>query len=129
MNSKLIIATTLIALAGAGSAFAQEGTQEFTATKNLSTKSRAEVKAELQSSQRRASDAAAFYGYGEASAAPVAASTITRTQVQAETREAQRLGLIQSDEASVRIATPAQAEAIRLAGQRAIQTPVAGTAR
>ena len=122
MNSKIIIATTLIALAGAGSAFAQEGTQDFPAAQNLSSKSRAEVKAELAAAQR----AGTVVSYGEASPAPVSASALTRVQVVAELREAQRLGLVgASNEGDVRIATPAERQAIRSAGLRAIDTSVA----
>ena len=124
MQNKLVFATALIALAGAGSAFAQEGTQEFTNIQSLSTKSRAEVKAELFAAQR-----AGEVFYGEASPAPVAASTLTRTQVQAEAREAQRLGLTPFGEEQARAATPADLESIRIAGQRAIDTPLARNAR
>ena len=126
MNSKLVIATTLIALAGVGSAFAQEGTQDFSATQALSSKSRAEVKSELAAAQR-AGDVT-VYGYTEASPAPVAASTVTRAQVQAEAREALRLGLIPVSEAT-RTATAADLESIRLAGLRAVNTAVAGAPR
>lgn len=126
MNSKLVIATTLIALAGAGSAFAQEGTQEFRATQTLSSQSRADVKAELAAAQRAGT--VTVYGYSEASPAPVAASTLTRTQVQAEAREALRLGLAPQTEAT-RTATAADLDAIRVAGQRAVQTAVAQAAR
>jgi hypothetical protein len=62
---------------------------------------------------------------GEASAAPKAASTLSRAQVQAETREALRLGVIGSDEGSVRVASPAQAEQIRAAGLRVLDGNVA----
>ena len=124
MQAKLVIVTTLIALAGASSAFAQEGTQEFTDTQALSTKSRAEVKAELLAAQR-----AGEVFYGEASPAPIAASTVTRTQVQAEAREAQRLGLIPFGEEGARVATSAELESIRVAGQRAVDTPMARNTR
>jgi hypothetical protein len=124
MNTKIAVLTALVALAGAASAFAQEGTQEFTDTQALSTKSRAEVRAELLAAQRNGEILS-----GEASPAPMAASTLTRTQVQAEAREAQRLGVIPSGEAQTKVATEADLEAIRLAGQRAIQTPVAATSR
>jgi hypothetical protein len=124
MQTKIVIAIALIALAGAGSAFAQEGTQEFTNIQSLSTKSRAEVKAELFAAQR-----AGEVFYGEASPGPVARSTLTRTQVQAEAREAQRLGLTPFGEEQARAATPADLESIRIAGQRAIDTPMARNAR
>ena len=124
MQSKLVIVTALIALAGAGSAFAQEGTQEFTNIQSLSTKSRAEVKAELLAAQR-----AGEVFYGEASPAPIARSTLTRTQVQAEARAAEKLGVLPFGEEQARAATPADLESIRVAGQRALETPVAGNAR
>ncbi len=126
MNSKIIIATTLIALVGAGSAFAQEGTQDFPAAQFLSTKNRADVKAELAAAQRNGT----IVSYGEASPAPVPASTMTRTQVVAELREAQRLGLAGvSNEGDFRIATPTEQESIRAAGLRAIDTSVAQRTR
>lgn len=122
MNSKIVIATTLIALAGAGSAFAQEGTQDFPAAQALSSKTRAEVKAELFTAQR----SGAAYTYNEASPTPVPVSTMTRTQVVAELREAQRLGLVgASNEGDIRIATAAEQQAIRSAGLRAIDTSLA----
>jgi Domain of unknown function (DUF4148) len=126
MNSKIIIATTLIALVGAGSAFAQEGTQDFPAAQFLSSQSRADVKAELANAQRNGT----LVTYTEASPTQVPASTLTRTQVVAELREAQRLGLVGvSNEGDFRIATPAQQESIRAAGLRAISTNVAQSPR
>jgi hypothetical protein len=68
-------------------------------------------------------------GHGEASPAPLAASTLTRAQVVAETREAQRLGLPQSNEAGVRIATSAELESARQAGLRAVETTFARSAQ
>lgn len=118
MNAKTLIAATLVvAFAGAGSAFAQEGTQDFPNVQLLSSKSRAEVRAELLAAQR---DGTLQHYNGEASPAPLAASTLTRAQVLAETREAVRLGLAGADETGPRIATPQQAEQIRAAGLRAI---------
>lgn len=46
-------------------------------------------------------------------------SMLTRAQVLAEAAEARRLGLIAHGEQSAPVATPAQLEQIRLAGQRA----------
>ncbi|WP_280152484.1 DUF4148 domain-containing protein [Piscinibacter sp. XHJ-5] len=122
MNRKTLIAaaTTAIALIGASSAFAVEATDDFPATQTLSTKSRAEVRAQLADAQRDG-----VLNYGEASPAPQAASTVTRTQVLAETREARRLGLLGSNEAGAPVATPAQNEAIRQAGLRAVESNVA----
>ena len=118
MNRTSLIAavTTVIALAGAGSAFAIEGTQDFPETQALSTQSRDAVRSELAAAAR-----VGGLVRGEASAAPVPASTQSRTVIAAETREALRLGVAGSNEAEIRIASPAQQEAIRLAGQRAIE--------
>jgi hypothetical protein len=126
MNRKSFIAaaTTAIALIGASSAFAVEGTQDFPATESLSTASRAEVKAELAEAQRDGD-----LSRGEASEAPEASSTVSRVQVQAEALEARRLGLTGSNEAGTPVATAEQAESIRQAGLRAIETPVAQATR
>jgi hypothetical protein len=127
MNSKLAISTTiataLIALAGAGSAFAQEGTQDFPATQTYSTQSRAAVKAELAAAQRAGT--VTVFAYDEASPAPVASSTLMRVQVVAEAREGMRLGLVPFNHEATRAATPADLESIRVAGQRAVATAVA----
>jgi hypothetical protein len=117
MNRTTLIAaaTAFIALAGAGSAFAVEGTQEFT-TQTLSTQSRDDVRSEVAAAAR-----AGTLIRGEASAAPVPSSTQSRAVVVAETREALRLGVVGANEAEIRTATPAQQEAIRLAGLRAVE--------
>ena len=115
MNAKFTVFTAIVALAGAGSAFAAEGTQDFPAG-GISSLPRAEVRAELADALR----AGNVYTI-EASATPVAKSTLTRVQVVAEAREAQRLGLLDGGEVS-KFATPAQAEQIRMAGERALTT-------
>lgn len=128
MNAKTLIAATLVvAFAGAGSAFAQEGTQDFPNAQQLSSKSRAEVRAELLAAQRDGT--LQHDNSGEASPAPIAASTLTRAQVRAEAREAVRLGLVGADETGERIATPEQAALIRAAGLRAISEQTAQVAR
>lgn len=115
MNAKTLIATALVvSFAGTGAAFAQEATQDFPVPQWKSSITRAEVISTLKATP------AAQASYGEASTAPKAASTLSRAQVQAETREALRLGVIGSDEGMVRVATPAQAEQIRAAGLRAL---------
>lgn len=122
MNTRIAIATTLIAFAGAGSAFAQEGTQDFADIAALSTQSRAVVRAELMEAQH----AGHLYTTNEASPTPVPASTLSRTQVLAELREATRLGVVGTEnEGEVRIATPAEQQAIRLAGERAVDAQMA----
>lgn len=120
MNAKTLIATALfVSFAGTGAAFAQEATQDFPVPQWKSSITRAEVIATLKSAP------AAEAGYGEASTAPKAASTLSRAQVQAETREALRLGVVGSDEGTVRVATPAQAEQIRAAGLHTLDSSLA----
>ena len=118
MNRTTLIAaaTAFIALAGAGSAFAVEGTQDFSNIQTLSSQSRDAVRSELAAAVRTGA-----LVRGEASAAPVAASSQSRAVVAAETREALRLGVVGSNEAEIRVATPAQQEPIRLAGVRAVE--------
>jgi hypothetical protein len=116
MKTRTMIVAAFAALAAAG-AFAQEGTQDFQPSSIASTKSRAEVKAELAQAQRQGGLSA---WYNEAATAPQPASTLSRAQVIAETREAARLGLLQHTDAYVPVATPQQLEQIRQAGLRAI---------
>ena len=125
MNAKTLIATALfVSFAGTGAAFAQEGTQDFPVPQLLSSTTRAEVIAELNAAPR--SQPA---GYGEASTAPMAASQLSRAQVVAETREAMRLGLTETTDGSVRVATPAQLEQIRAAGLRTLDNSLAQAAK
>jgi hypothetical protein len=116
MNRKMWMLTTTaaVALFGAASAFAQEATQEFNNAQALSSASRDTVKADLSTAQHNGST-----GFQEASPAPEAATDLTRSQVKAETREAQRLGLLGANEAEVPIATPAEQASILAAGLRA----------
>jgi hypothetical protein len=116
MNAKTLIATALfVSFAGTGAAFAQEGTQDFPVPVLQSSTTRAEVIATLKAAPRI--DVA--YS-GEASAAPKAVSQFSRAQVAAEAREATRLGLTDTSDGNVRVATPAQLEQIRAAGLRAL---------
>lgn len=119
MNSKLVIATALVAFAGAGSVFAQEGTQDFPAAQSLSTMSRADAKAATEAAYRNAPRTTT-------SSTIVAASdpALTRVQVRAEAREAMRLGLAPANEGT-RAATAADLESIRVAGERAVSTALA----
>jgi hypothetical protein len=120
MNRQALIAavTTVIALAGAGSAFAVEATQDD--ARPVSSANRADVR----------NGAHAGLSQGEASVAPTPSSSLTRVQVAAEAREAVRLGLAFSNEAGSPVATPEQQDSIRLAGLRAIGgTAVAGVSR
>ena len=110
MNRPILLAAAIaaVALAGAGSAFAVEATQDFADMHALSGASRADV-------QRAARDLPV--PRDETSLAPQPASTLTRAQVIAETHEALELGLIGSNAGAYRAPTPAQLEAIRTAGQ------------
>ena len=82
------------------------------------SKARAEVKADLKVAQASGQ----LPVFGEIGVVPVAiASTKSRDQVVAETREAARLGLLSSyGELGPKDATPAQEQQIKLAGERAI---------
>jgi hypothetical protein len=126
MNRKILIAAAAVLLVNAGSAFAVEATQDFPDATVLSSKTRAEVKAELL-----AAEAQGPISYDEASPEPVALSTMPRAQVVAEMKEAQVLGLlaISSKEPGVRIATPAEQEAITQAGLHAIGVNLAHSAQ
>jgi len=124
MNAKTLIATALlVSFAGVGSAFAQEATQDFQPSSMLSTHSRAEVRAEFLQAQRAGT--LQTRNYSEASAAPQAASSLTRAQVAAEAREALRLGATDVNEADVRVASPVQQQLIRAAGTRALDRSMA----
>ncbi len=103
----------------AGAAFAEgplEGNEVFNFQ---STLSRAEVQAQVAPAYK-----ADQIARGEASPAQaqatVVASQLTRAQVLAEAAEARRLGLVARGEI-LPVATPEQAEQIRLAGLRAVQ--------
>jgi len=84
-----------------------------------SSKSRAEVKADVQDARAKGE----LPRFGELGAQVVATpSTKSRAQVAAETREAARLGLLSRyGEQEPRVATPEQERLIRLAGERAVQ--------
>jgi hypothetical protein len=115
MSIKSTLAVAALSLVAAASAFAAEGTQDFE-NRTLSSKSRAEVVAELRS--------AGAPNVNTAWPTQAPQSTLTRARVVAETREAQRLGLTDSGEV-LKLATPAQAEAINLAGERAVSETLA----
>lgn len=128
MNAKTLIATALlVSFAGVGSAFAQEATQDFQPGSMLSTQSRAAVQADFLAARRAGT--LETRNYAEASAAPQAASSLTRAQVAAEAREAQRLGAADTNEAEVRVATPVQQQLIRAAGMRALDRSLAQAAQ
>jgi hypothetical protein len=118
MNTTTRIAAAAFALFAASTSFAIEGTQDFPVPAYSAGTSRAAVVAQVK-------NAPAQY-IGEASAAPVAVSTLERARVVAEAREALRLGLIGPSE-SVPAPTAAQIEQIRVAGERAVAQNVAAT--
>jgi uncharacterized protein (DUF2126 family) len=117
-TSKLVLLPIAFALS-AGAAFAEgpiEGNEVFSFQ---STLSRAEVQAQVAPAYK-----ADHVARGEASAtqaqATVVTSNLSRAQVIAEAAEARRLGLVARGEI-LPVATPEQAEQIRLAGLRAVQ--------
>jgi hypothetical protein len=116
MNTTTRIAAAALALFAASGSFAVEGTQDFPVPAYKAGTARAAVVAQVK-------DAAPQY-VGEASAAPVAVSTLERARVVAEAREALRLGLIGPSE-SVPAPTAAQIDQIRVAGERAVAQTVA----
>lgn len=107
-------------LAGfAGTTMAQEGVQDSTWIPKSSSLTRAEVRAEIAAAKVNTQPA------GEASYTVVAKSSpsaLKRIQVQAEGREAMRLGLMSTGEGGARPATPAEEEQIRQAGLRAVES-------
>lgn len=125
MTTKTLIAAAAVAaLFAHGASVAQEATPGVFADA-VSTASRDAVRAEAVAALR-----AGQIAYGEAPRFDVPAVSLkSRDQVRAEAIEARRLGLTGSGEVTAPAATPAQAEAIRQAGLRAVSTPVAATAR
>lgn len=120
MSKLITIATGLVAAIGfTTAAFAQEVTY-WNPQDAQSTKSRAEVRAEAVAALK-----AGQIESGEASRFVIEThGTKSRAQVMAEAVEARRLGVIGHGEVSV-VATPAQAEQVRLAGLRAIDPSLA----
>ena len=113
LKSTLIAAAAAFAAAGA---FAQEATPD-TWTKIITSADVQTVRAEAVASHK-----AGNISYGEATRHGVTAaqtSPLSRAQVQAEAREAQRLGLLQFGEGPARLASTQELESIKLAGLRA----------
>jgi hypothetical protein len=115
MNFTTRLVVTSLLSTFAGLAMAQDAEQP-SSWMTPSTKSRAEVRAEFDAARR----AGTVYR-DDASTTVAASSSLTRTQVQAEAREAQRLGLIPVNEGGLRMATATEKEQVRLAGQRAAE--------
>jgi len=91
----------------------------------ISSKSRAEVTADVKAA-RGAGELPAF---GEIGVRVVEApSVLRREQVEAETREAARLGLITYGEQAPKVATPEQERLIQMAGMRALEHHMASGA-
>jgi hypothetical protein len=116
MNFTRLITVTVLASLGTA-AMAIEAEQSST-WMTPSVKSRAEVKAETLAAMK---DGSLSRGNESSyTVVPGTGSSVTRAQVQAEAREAMRLGLIPVHEGYTRLATPAENEQIRQAGLRAI---------
>ncbi|HEU0200419.1 MAG TPA: DUF4148 domain-containing protein [Burkholderiaceae bacterium] len=111
-KSKILIVVSTLAASGA--VFAGDRT-DFPVGE--STRSRAEVRAELE--QARAWNMLPFGELGQSVQA--GRSSASRAQVAAEAAEAQRLELIAIGEGNARMATTAEQQRVREAGQRAIQ--------
>ena len=105
------VATALVALVGASTAFAQEATPD--AAPAVSIASRSVVAADAASALR-----AGTLPGGEAGLVADAPFTsfVSRAQVQAEAAAARRLGLLDRGELSAPVASAAQHELIRQAG-------------
>lgn len=103
----------------AGAAFAEGPLQGNEVFNFQSTLSRAEVQAQVAPAYKANQIARGEANPAQAQAT-VVASGLTRAQVLAEAAEARRLGLIAHGEV-LPVATPAQAEQIRLAGLRAVE--------
>lgn len=119
LKNSLVAAAAAFAAAGA---FAQEATPD-TWTKINTSADVQTVRAEAVASHK-----AGNISYGEATRHGVAAAQpgpVSRAQVQAEAREAQRLGLLQFGEGPARVATAQELESIKLAGLRASGAAVA----
>ena len=120
MNTRLIALSALVAASFAAPVMAQEATPDNFATVT-SVASREAVRADAIAALK-----AGLVERGEASIdRHVFVSTKTRVQVAAEAGEALRLGLIGQGEGPAPVATPAQAEMIRMAGLQALSSTMA----
>ena len=112
-------ALALLSLLGSA-AIAQDDLQTSTWA-TPSTLSRVDAKEATDAGFRNAARTTTSY-----TVVAVANPTLSRTQVAAEAREAMRLGLVPVTEANAgRRASPAEAEQIRQAGLRAVNTEIA----
>jgi len=119
MFSKTLLVAASAALFSATGAIAQEATPAPEIEHFKSSKTRAEVVAETVAASQ-----AGLIARNDADVQRIAGMGFqpykSRTQVAAETLEAKRLGLIAYGEMSMPVATPAQLESIRVAGERAL---------
>ncbi len=109
-------------LVAAVTAFAALGALAQEATPDTWTKINTGASVETVRADAVASRLAGNISHGEATRHGVMAAQLTplsRTQVQAEAREAVRLGLVQFGEGPARVATAQEAQAVTLAGLRA----------
>jgi hypothetical protein len=112
---------TVALLTGAATTAMADGVPDYGWFAAPSTKSRAEVRAELLEAVRSGTLPKSGDTYTPGIDA-AAGSTLTRAQVRAEAVEAMRLGLNANGDREHRQPTPAQLESIRQAGLRAITT-------
>jgi hypothetical protein len=126
MKTTAAFLATVFATAAFSAAATNNGLNIYSESYNPSSnentgpsKSRAEVVAELRQA-RAAGLIVEGSEQGPVFETPVA-SEKTREQVAAETREARRLGFLSYDEQGPRDATPAELEAIRVAGMSAVE--------
>jgi hypothetical protein len=121
-TTRNVLALSAAFLFSAGTAFAQEATPD-TWTKINTSASVESVRAEAKAAQL-----AGNISHGEATRHGVPAPQLqpaSRLIVQAEAREALRLGLIASGEGPARDATPQELQAVKTAGLRAAGQMVA----
>jgi hypothetical protein len=124
MNTRTLIAVLLSTAFAAPLAMAQEATPDNFSS-FVSTASRDMVRADAAAALK-----AGLIERGEASRSFTEfVSTKSRVQVVAEAREALRLGVVGFGEGPAAVATPAQAEAIRLAGLQATMPSLAQATR
>jgi hypothetical protein len=110
---------TLTVLAATATAAMADGKPDYSWFGFASTKSRAEVRAELLHAVRSGTMPQSGDAYTPGiDASP--GSTLTRAQVRAEAIEAMRLGLVATGDRERRQPTPAELESIRQAGLRAV---------
>jgi hypothetical protein len=125
MNTRLATAAALLAALTAPLAMAQEATPDTWQAVTASSVSREAVRADAIAALK-----AGLIERGEASVVRTEfRSTQPRAQVAAEAREALRLGVVSFGEGPGAVATPAQADAIRLAGQQALGQAIAQAGR